>query len=157
MFLKENFAYSARLLEGDYIDAEGLMGSIRNQFTVLTGVQELRRTLEAASCVDMEGKVCLRFEGQRLIFCCVGEAGNTTVPMDVIPLTGTPQGEFWYLSRQLLSCLKSLSGTVKLGVAQSSMLTLEAEDAYYLQTGVRPGAAAAAEKKEKKKPAQKAA
>lgn len=157
VFLKENFAYSARLLEGDYIDAEGLMGSIRNQFTVLTGVQELRRTLEAASCVDMEGKVCLRFEGQRLIFCCVGEAGNTTVPMDVIPLTGTPQGEFWYLSRQLLSCLKSLSGTVKLGVAQSSMLTLEAEDAYYLQTGVRPGAAAAAEKKEKKKPAQKAA
>lgn len=156
VFLKENFAYSARLLEGDYIDAESLIGSVRNQFTVLTGVQELRRTLEAASCVDIEGKVCLRFEGQRLTFCCKGEIGNTTVPMDVIPLTGTPQGEFWYLSQQLLSCLKSLSGTVKLGVAQSGMLTLEAEDAYYLQTGVRPGFTAA-KKKPDKKPVKKAA
>lgn len=159
VFLKENFAFSARLLEGDYIDAEGLIGSIRNQFTVLTGVQELRGALEAASCVDTDGKICLRFDGQRLTFCCKGEMGTTTVPLDVIPLTGTPQGEFWYLSKQLMPCLRSLSGTVKLGVAQSSMLTLEAENAYYLQTGVQPGFTAA-EKKEKKpdkKPVKKAA
>lgn len=155
VFLKENFAFSARLLEGDYIDAEGLIGSIRNQFTVLTGVQELRGALEAASCVDTDGKICLQFDGQRLTFCCKGEMGTTTVPMDVIPLTGTPQGEFWYLSKQLMPCLRSLSGTVKLGVAQSSMLTLEAENAYYLQTGVRPGFTAV-EKKEKK-PVKKAA
>lgn len=150
VFLKENFAYSARLLEGDYIDAEGLIGSIRNQFTVLTGVQELRKALESASCVDLDGKVCLRFEGQKLTFCCQSESGTTSVSLDVIPLTGTPQGEFWYLSKQLKPCLKSLTGTVKLGVAQSNMLTLETEDAYYLQTGVRPGAAAAAEKKKTK-------
>ena len=41
------------------------------------------------------------------------------------------------------------------------MLTLEAEDACYLQTGVRPGFAVVKEKKEKKKtvkqPAKKAA
>lgn len=156
VFLKENFAYSARLLEGDYIDAEGLIGSVRNQFTVLTGVQELRRALEAASCVDTDGKVCLLFEGQQLTFCCKGEIGSTTVPMEVIPLTGTPQGEFWYLSRQLMPCLRSLSGTVKLGVAQSGMLTLEAENAYYLQTGVRPGDTAT-KKKSDKKPVKKAA
>lgn len=159
VFLKENFAFSARLLEGDYIDAEGLIGSIRNQFTVLTGVQELRGALEAASCVDTDGKICLRFDGQRLTFCCKGEMGTTTVPLDVIPLTGTPQGEFWYLSKQLMPCLKSLNGTVKLGVAQSSMLTLEAENAYYLQTGVRPGFTAVdkKEKKPDKKPVKKAA
>lgn len=154
VFLKENFAFSARLLEGDYIDAEGLIGSIRNQFTVLTGVQELKKALDTASCVDTGGKVCLRFEGQRLTFCCSSEHGNTAVPLDVIPLIGLPQGEYWYLSKQLMPCLRSLNGTVKLGVAQSGMLTLETEDAYYLQTGVRSGAAGA---KEKKKTAQKAA
>lgn len=104
VFLKENFAYSARLLEGDYIDAEGLIGSVRNQFVVLTSVAELRKALEAATCVNAGGKVCLSFDGQRLTFRCQSENGNTTIPLDVIPLTGTPQGEFWYLSK--VRCLR---------------------------------------------------
>lgn len=161
VFLKENFTYSARLLEGEYIDAEGLIGGVQNQFTVLTGVAELKNALELATCVEAGGKVCLRFGGDRLMFHCRSENGNTTIPLDVIPLTGAPQGEYWYLSERLMSCLKALTGTVKLGVAQGGMLTLEAEDAYYLQTGVRPPAAVEkAEKKEKKKkkaPAKKAA
>ena len=66
-----------------------------------------------------------------------------------------PRGEYWYIAKQLMLCLKSLAGTVKLGVAQGSMLTLETENAYYMQTGVRPEAAV--QKKEKKKPARKAA
>lgn len=101
VFLKENFAFSARLLEGDYINVEGLIGSIRNQFTVLSGVEELRKALDTASCVDSDGKVCLRFEGQRLTFHCKSENGNTAIPLDVIPLTGMPQGEYWYISKQL--------------------------------------------------------
>lgn len=161
VFLKENFTYSARLLEGEYIDAEGLIGGVQNQFTVLTGVAELKNALELATCVGTGGKACLRFGGDRLMFHCRSENGNTTIPLDVIPLTGAPQGEYWYLSERLMSCLKALTGTVKLGVAQGGMLTLEAEDAYYLQTGIRPPAAVEkAEKKEKKKkkaPAQKAA
>lgn len=155
VFFQKDFAYSARLLEGDYIDTDRIIGSIQNQFTVLTGVQELRKALDSASCVDTDGKVCLRFEGQRLTFCCRSERGNTSVALDVVPLTGMPRGEYWYIAKQLMLCLKSLAGTVKLGVAQGSMLTLETENAYYMQTGVRPEAAV--QKKEKKKPARKAA
>ena len=155
VFLQKDFAYSARLLEGDYIDTDRIIGSIQNQFTVLTGVQELRKALDSASCVDTDGKVCLRFEGQRLTFCCRSERGNTAVALDVVPLTGMPRGEYWYIAKQLMLCLKSLAGTVNLGVAQGSMLTLETENAYYMQTGVRPEAAV--QKKEKKKPARKAA
>ncbi len=140
VFLRENFAYSARLLDGDYIDADRLIGSVRNQFQVFTGISELRTALDTASCVDSSGKVCLRFEGQRLLFCCGSEAGSTQIPLDVIPLTGMPRGEYWYGIPQLISCLRALSGNVKLGVAQSGMLTLEAENAYYLQTAVRPPA-----------------
>ena len=136
-------------------DTDRIIGSIQNQFTVLTGVQELRKALDSASCVDTDGKVCLRFEGQRLTFCCRSERGNTAVALDVVPLTGMPRGEYWYIAKQLMLCLKSLAGTVKLGVAQGSMLTLETENAYYMQTGVRPEAAV--QKKEKKKPARKAA
>lgn len=152
VFLRENFVYSACLLEGEYIDADGLMSSIRNQFQVLTGISELRKALSSASSVDVDGagKVCLRFEGQRLTFRCAGEHGNTNVPMDMIPLTGMPQGEYWYNSRQLLDCLRALSGTVKLGVAQGGMLVLETEDACYAQTAMRPPAAGKAETSAKK-------
>lgn len=148
VFLKENFAYSARLMEGEYIDTDSLIGSIRNHFVVLTGVAELRGALEFASCLDADGKVCLRFEGQRLTFRCGNENGSSAVPTEVIPLMGMPQGETWYVSRQLMACLRSLTGTVKLGIAQSGMLTLETDDAYYLQTAVR--APTVAVKKEKK-------
>lgn len=154
VFLKENFAYSARLLEGDYIDTDGLIGSVRNQFLVLTSVAELRQMAETASCVSLDGKLCLRFEGERLTFYCSSEQGTISIPLAVIPLTGMPQGEYWYVSKQLISCLKALSGTVKLGIAQSGMLTLEADNAYYLQTAVRPPAVV---KKEEKAPVRKAA
>ncbi len=154
IFRKENFAYSARLLEEDYIDTDSLIRSVQNQFTVLTDVAELRSMAETASCVDLDGKICLLFEGQRLTFRYRGEQGNTAVSMDVIPLTGMPQGEYCYISRLLRACLKSLSGTVKLGIAQSGMLTLEAENAYYLQTATRLVAAAA---KKPKKPSGKRA
>ncbi len=154
VFLKENFAYSARLLEGDYIDTDGLIGSVQNEFLVLTGVAELRDKAETASCIASDGRLCLRFDGERLTFYCSSEQGTTSVPLEVIPLTGMPQGEYWYVSQQLITCLKALSGTVKLGIAQSGMLTLEMEDAYYLQTAVRPPAEA---RGEEKAPAGKAA
>lgn len=154
VFLKENFAYSARLLEEDYIDTDSLIRSVQNQFTVLTDVTELRSMVETASCVDLDGKICLLFEGQRLTFRCRAEQGNTSISIDVIPLTGMPQGEYCYISGLLRACLKSLSGTVKLGIAQGGMLTLEAENAYYLQTATRLVAATA---KKPKKPSGKRA
>lgn len=154
VFLKENFVFSARLLEGNYIDTDRLIGSVRNQFLVLTSVSELRTATETAGCVAPNGKLSLRFEGERLIFHCSSEQGTVSVPLEVIPLMGTPHGEYWYVSQQLIACLKSLSGTVKLGIAQSGMLTLEADDAYYLQTALRPPVA---DRKEEEAPAAKAA
>lgn len=140
VFLRENFAYSARLLEGDYIDADSLIGSVKNQFLILTDILELRNALEMARCVDADGRVCLRFGGEKLLFCCASDLGSTATPLAVIPLMGMPQGEYWYNIPQLMDCLRALSGTVKLGIAQGGMLTLEAENAYYLQTAIRPPA-----------------
>ena len=48
-----------------------------------------------------------------------------------------PNGEYWYSVQQLNACLKALSGTVTLGVAQGGMLTLSSSDAFYLQSAMR--------------------
>ena len=57
VFMRQGFKLSARLMEGDYMDTDRLMGSIRNQFTVLTDVAELRRTLKTVAAVDRKSVV----------------------------------------------------------------------------------------------------
>ncbi len=158
VFCRENLIFAARLIEGDYIDTDYLTNSVKNQFTVLTDVAELRKGLDSVSCVDPDGKVQLSFEGMTLTFRCTGVYGSACATVTVAPLTGTVQGEYWYLARRLNTCLHSLSGTATLGVAAGGMLTLSTEDAFYMQTGVRPGVEKPKHKKTAKAaPARKAA
>ena len=139
VFVREGFLFSARLIESNYIDTDRITGSLKNQFTVLTDVAELRKSLESVSCVEPDGKVRLSFEGMTLSFQCSGVHGSAHNTITVAPLTGMPQGEYWYLTKRLSGCLRSLSGTATLGVAAGGMLTLNTENAFYMQTGVRPG------------------
>lgn len=77
--------------------------------------------------------------------------------MDIAPLTGAPQGEYWYLVPALAASLKALSGTVVLGVAQAGMLDLSTENAYYMQTAMRAPAIAPREVRQTPQQAEKAA
>ncbi len=160
VFCRNNLIFSARLIQGDYIDTDYLTNSLKNQFTVLTDVAELRKGLDSVSCVDPDGKVQLSFDGMTLTFHCAGIYGSAHDTVAVAPLTGTVRGEYWYLTKRLATCLHSLSGTATLGIAAGGMLTLSTEDAFYMQTGVRPGVVQSkkqGQKKTAKPPAQKAA
>ena len=154
-FLREDFLYSARLMEGEYIDTERLTASVQPQFQVLTDIPDLRKSLESAISFDPDGKVGLLFDGQRLTFQCRSALGNSSASIGVIPLRGAVRGEYWFQASNLEACFRALTGSVKLGVAAGGMLTLETEDALYLQTATR---APAMQVKEKKKaPSKKAA
>ena len=150
VFVREGFLFSARLIEEKYIDTDFLTSSLKNQFTVLTDVAELRKGLDSVSCVEPDGKVQLSFEGMTLSFQCGGVHGSAQNAITVAPLTGMPQGEYWYLTKRLTNCLRSLSGTATLGIAAGGMLTLDTEHAFYMQTGVRPSALQPVPKKQKK-------
>lgn len=158
VFFKENFLFSTRLMEGSYIDTESLLKTITNSFTVLTDTREMRTALSSAQSVAPDGRVNMSFEDQKLVFRCSGDWGSASAGIDVIALTGTPTGSYWYSARQLATCLKALGGTITLGIAQGGMLTISTQDAYYLQNVMR---APAAKKKTMKKavepPAAKAA
>lgn len=151
VFMKENFMFSARLMDGKYVDSELLMSVVQNQFTVLTDVSELRRNLRFATTVEADGKVMLEFKGNTITFFCEGAYGKSTSELEVIPMTGAPSGQYWFLARKLDACFHALSGTATLGIAQGGMLTLSTEDAYYMQPGTR------APTVDEKKPTKKAA
>lgn len=152
-FLREDFIFSVRLMEGEYIDTDRLTASVQPQFQVLTDVPDLRKGLESAISCDPDGKVGLLFDGQRLTFQCRSKLGSSAAAIDVIPLKGAIRGEHWFLASRLEACFRALAGSVKLGVAAGGMLTLETEDALYLQTATR----APVIQEEKKTPARKAA
>lgn len=154
-FLREDFIYSVRLMEGEYIDTERLTASVQPQFQVLTDVPELRKALESVIPFDPDGKAGLIFDGQRLTFQCRSKLGSSVVPVGVIPFRGIARGEHWFLASKLEACFRALSGSVKLGVAAGGMLTLETEDTLYLQTATR--APAIQSENKKKAPAKKAA
>ena len=142
VFMRQGFKLSARLMEGDYMDTDRLMGNVRNQFTVLTDVADLRRTLKTVASVDPKGRVKLAFDRGRITFSCQGKLGSASECLDTAPLTGVPRGEYWYQIPDLMACLRSLSGTATLGIAQAGMLDLSTEHAYYMQTAMREPAPA---------------
>lgn len=142
VFQRPGLTFGAMLMEGDYMDTDRLMNNIRNQFTLLTDVAELRRTLKTVAAVDPKGRVKLAFDGGRITFSCKGELGEACQQLETAPLTGTPQGGYWYLISDLMACLRSLSGTATLGIAQAGMLDLSTEGAYYMQTAMREPVAA---------------
>ena len=140
VFFRENFLFSARLMEGGYIDTDQLVGSIRNSFTVLTDIHDMRAALSSVLSIGTGNRVKLSFQDQRLVFQCAGDCVSASAPIEVIALTGAPAGDYWFNAKQLVTCLKALSGTVTLGIAQGGMLTLATQDAYYLQSAMRPEA-----------------
>ena len=157
VFFKENFLFSARLIEGGYIDTDSLLKTITNSFTVLTDTKEMREALSSVLSVAPDGRVNLAFEDQKLVFRCSSDWGNASVGIDVIALTGAPTGSYWYSAKQLATCLKALGGTITLGIAQSGMLTISTQDAYYLQNVMRAPTAKKKSKKAIEPPAAKAA
>ena len=135
---------------GGYVDTDSLIAGTQNTFTVLSDSEELRRTLQAATTACMDNRTILHFDGDRLTLHCTGEVGSSNAALTVIPLTGQPTGDYCFAVDRLERCLRALRGTVTLGIAQTGMLTLSTEDAFYMQTQLRMTAS-------KAKPARKKA
>ena len=90
-------------------------------------MEELRDTLYATVSIDPDGTLMLGFDGNLLYTRCDSEYAKAVNSMSVIPLTGTPKGEYWYRSRQLMECLRVTEGMTTIGVAQNGLLTVSTE------------------------------
>lgn len=141
VFSKEGFLFGARLMNGKYVDTDRLIAALKSPFMIYTEIEALRRALASVTAVDPKGKVSLTFEGQKLRLACIGANGNASVSLNVVLLKGSPCGRYYFQAEQLLTCLSTLEGIVKVGVAQGGMLILLTDDAFYMQNGVRAPAA----------------
>lgn len=155
VFTKEDFVFSARLMEGSFIDADRMLSSMKSSFTFLTDTAALWEAVSSVTAVAGEcSGFSLRFQDTRLCVRCESENGSSQRELEVVPLSGTPDGEYWYSYQQLSECLKALSGTLMLEVGQNGILLMRTEDLVCLQMSRRKPLIHA--KEEKKTPAKAA-
>ena len=150
--------FSARLMEGDYFDAEQLMSRVQSAFSVLTDAEKLRGIVQSACAVRGEqSRFCLSFKGSTLGVMHENEFGKSTAEMDVVPLSGNPAGEYWYVVDKLLDCLRAQHGTMMLEAAPNGALVMRTDDLICMQMPIRePGAIVIPAPKPKKEAKPKA-
>lgn len=137
-FKKEDFVFSARLVEGRSINADSMLKSVQSVFTMLTDARAMYRAASAASSVGGEQNVfSLCFRGSSICVKCGSENGQSQQSIKAVALSGTPAGEYWYDQAQLLGCLRAMKGSLMLDVGQRGILVMRTDDLCCLQTSRR--------------------
>ena len=138
VFMKEDFAFSARLMGGQYFDADQLLSRAKPIFSVLTDAELMKQTLSAVySVTGKHNRFCLTFSGKELHMRFESEFGVSTVEMDVVPLSGTPVGEYWYNPIKLMECLRAQNGALVLEVVQNGALLMHTDELVCMQLATR--------------------
>lgn len=149
VFLKEGFIFSARTIDGEYVNTDALFGAYQPQFTVLTDGEALYRALDSVATLgDSSSVVALSFTPDAIELSCTSDSGTARGSLDTIPLTGTPCGQYHYGTEKLKECLRAMGGTMQLKVAQNGALLLGTEQVSCL-TLARRAPASARKTKEK--------
>ncbi len=158
VFTKDNFMFSARLMEGKPLDGQAMIDMAKPLFSVLTDAEVMRNEISSVLCVaDGRGKLMLRFDGSNVTLKCTGDMGEATGTLNVVALSGAPTGEYWYNGRQLYECLRAQNGTMMLDVAQSGILLMRTDELVCMQTSTRAPIAKSVAPKKMKEPSTKAA
>lgn len=138
VFMKEDFIFSARLVQGSYFDEKQMLSRVQTAFMVLTDAQALRSAMTSAyAVIGEQNRFSLTFQGARLRMSCESEYGASAQEIDVVPLSGSPAGVYWYNPKKLFECLKALSGTMMLKVASNGALLMETDELICLQGPMR--------------------
>lgn len=138
VFMKEDFLFSARLMCGEYFDETMMFSRMQPSFMVLTDAALLRNTMASVyAVVGDQNRFSLSFNGAALRMTCESEYGASSVEIDTVPLSGNPEGVYWYNPEKLLECLRALGGTMMLKVATNGALLMETDELTCLQVPMR--------------------
>lgn len=138
VYMKDNFIFSARRMEGEYINTDALFNACQPLFTILTDGEELYKAVDSVTAFGETGStVSLRFEKDAIELSCSGETGTANSKLGVIPLAGTPDGTYYYAVHKLKECLRAMGGTMQLKVGKNGVLLLSAEQVSCLSVAQR--------------------
>ena len=138
VFTKANFAFSARLMEGQYFNSQQLLSYLKPAFTILTDAEALREAISAATVVSgKQNRFSLTFEGDTIFPRCESELGVSSSGLTVVALSGNPCGTYWFNPDKLNECLRAQKGTMMLDIANNGVLLLRTDELTCMQMNIR--------------------
>lgn len=159
IFQKEGLLFSARRMEGNFLNTDQVLKGVKPAFSLLTDGVALREGL-CRVCLEnrTHSRFSVNFNGNSIKMTWESQWGTSSTELEALALSGLPAGTFWYNPDKLLGCLKALKGSVILKVCQAGTLVLETDELICLQMAMRePDSTAQKEKNKKKSPPQKEA
>lgn len=138
VFMREGFLFSARVMEGQYLDTDRVLAYAKPEFVILTDAEALRTAMYQAYTVSGDhARFSMTFHGSTIQMTCDSEYGSSATEMEALPLVGNPTGTYWYSPAKLYECLRALSGNVMLKVCQAGTLVMETDEITCMQIAAR--------------------
>lgn len=129
--------FSARIMEGRFLDANTMFSALSPCYTVQVKAEELARGVAAASAVAGRERLKVEFREHELFFSSESQygAGGTPVPAMI---ASAPPAPFYYNPKVLQNCLRTMKGDVTLSFSDEGHMTITGGGVRYLQMAMRP-------------------
>ena len=138
VFMKDDFVFSARLIDGRFFDMDALMANIRGRFTLLTDAKVMQDMLDSVCTVKgRQNRFSITFTGPAVKMTCESEYGVYSCEQECGARSGNPTGTYWFNPDKLYECVRAQSGTMMLEVAQNGAVILKTNELTCVQMATR--------------------
>lgn len=138
VFWDGTLLFSARLVEGAFLDENKVFGALKPPYVVQIQAEELALSVEAVSAVAFEtGRMEIGFQPHGLLLRCVTPFGSSAVPVPAAVASAPPQ-PLYFDFKKLLDGLRVLRGTIELSFSREGHMLIEAEGYRFMLMGMRP-------------------
>lgn len=138
VFWDGTLLFSARLLEGDFLDANTMFSSLSLCYTVQAKAEELAHGIASATSVAGHGeKLKVEFRDHELYFSIESQYGAGAAPVPAI-VANAPPTPIYYNPRVLQNCLRTMKGDVTLSFSREGHMVITSGGVRCLQMAMRP-------------------
>ncbi len=139
--------FTARLMEGEFVNTHKIFDSVAPVTSVRLDAGKLRDALEQVSDFHPEhGGVEISVGSGGLDLKCEAGHGSFVSHIDAM-IDNAANAQYYYISKNLLGCSRSLKGEVTLCFSKNKLLAVYGGDIRYIQSGAKPGKKVPADEK----------
>jgi DNA polymerase III sliding clamp (beta) subunit (PCNA family) len=155
VMFKEDFIFSARLIEEKFIDINPILQGITNDFGAEATAKDLYQAIDSVNTITkMSDQHCMNLSIHLscIDFSCESIAGlskSSTIATNTNP---TPENGFYYNPTLVLDFLKLISGKVTITINKQGLMMFYASDCQYLVLPRRKPTVKVEKSKPEKKP-----
>jgi DNA polymerase-3 subunit beta len=150
VFVKEGFLFSAKLINGVYIDVDNMLSAVKPEYTALVDATELYKALGNVSVISGDsGRVNLSFRDDSVRIALKSDSGSSQTAVQAVVMKESPTDGFFYAIGYLQEAFRRMIGNVEIQLSTFGILTVKTDADTYFQIPMQPP-------KQKTKPKPKA-